>query len=83
MCAKVAQKVLARILPAPRWRVARDVLEVRGMNTSSEWIVYDTQTGQVCGYFSTRKAARRKADRLDTEYGAIRFTVRMVNDRGR
>ena len=38
--------------------------------------VIDIQAGNVMGGYSTRKAASRKADRLDLEHGAIRYSVR-------
>lgn len=40
--------------------------------------VIDRQTGVVMGIYSSRKAATRKADKLDLEYGAIRYTVKAV-----
>ena len=38
--------------------------------------VIDTKTGDVMGIYSSRKRASRKADKLDLEYGAIRYAVR-------
>lgn len=40
--------------------------------------VIDKQTGKVIGSYQDRKRARRKADKLDLEYGAIRYYVREV-----
>ena len=40
--------------------------------------IIDTKTGLTVATASTRRAARRKADRLDLEYGAIRYAVRFV-----
>lgn len=39
------------------------------------YIVVDTQTGIQVASARTRAGARRKADRLDAAYGAVRFTV--------
>lgn len=38
--------------------------------------VIDRQTGITLSTHKTRRAATRKADRLDNEYGAIRYAVR-------
>jgi len=46
------------------------------MNT--QYQVIDTRTQAVVGTFTTRKAASRKADRLDAQYGAVRYSVRSV-----
>ncbi len=40
--------------------------------------VIDGQTKAVVGTFKTRAAARRRADRLDSEYGACRYFVQVV-----
>lgn len=37
--------------------------------------VIDTQTKYIMGTYSTKRRATRKADKLDLEYGAIRYTV--------
>lgn len=37
--------------------------------------VIDRQTGDVVATYHSRKAATRKADKLDLEYGAIRYRV--------
>jgi len=42
--------------------------------------IFDCKTGHSIGVAKTRKAAQRKADRLDAEYGAVRYTVRLVDD---
>ena len=47
------------------------------MNAISYQVI-DIQTKQVVATCSTRKAASRKADKLDLAYGAIRYTVRSV-----
>lgn len=39
--------------------------------------VIDRQTGAVVGVYATRIKARRRADKLDLEYGAIRYAVRV------
>lgn len=41
--------------------------------------VIDNRTGQLVGTYSTAKRARRKADKLDLVYGAIRYSVRFVD----
>ena len=40
--------------------------------------VVDLQTKNVVREFNRKMAARRCADRMDLEYGAIRYTVKMV-----
>jgi hypothetical protein len=41
--------------------------------------VFDRQTGLVVGStYKTRKAARRRADKLDLNYGSIRYGCRLV-----
>jgi hypothetical protein len=44
------------------------------MNTTYQ--VIDIRTNEVVATRSTRKAARRLADKLDLEYGAIRYSVK-------
>lgn len=38
--------------------------------------VIDLQTGKVVGTYKSRRMATRKADKLDLEYGAIRYAVK-------
>jgi hypothetical protein len=47
--------------------------------------VIDSKTQQVVGSFKSANAARAKRDRLDAQYGAVRFTVRedVVESSGR
>ena len=40
--------------------------------------VFDKVTGEVKGRRKTRQAARKLADRLDLEYGTIRYGIREV-----
>lgn len=40
--------------------------------------VVDIMTGEVVGSYKNRKRASRKADKLDMEYGAVRYVVRML-----
>lgn len=40
--------------------------------------VIDRQTGAVVGTFKNKQAARNKRDRMDSAYGAVRYTVREV-----
>ena len=40
--------------------------------------VIDNQTQVVMGIYSSLKAAHRRADKLDMEYGAVRYVVRRV-----
>lgn len=42
--------------------------------------VIDRQTQQVVGTFKSKQSARNKRDRLDLQYGAIRYMVREVAD---
>lgn len=45
--------------------------------------VVDNRTGQVISTHTSHKLARRKADRLDLEYGAIRYSVVTVTGTGK
>jgi hypothetical protein len=40
--------------------------------------VFNIRTGEVVTTRSTRKAAQRRADKLDLEYGAINYGVREI-----
>ena len=40
--------------------------------------IIDMQTGAVVGTYATVLRARRRADQLDSEHGAIRYAVRPV-----
>lgn len=42
----------------------------------STYQVYDPKTGDVISEHTTSKGARRKADKLDSEYGAVRYGVK-------
>ena len=42
------------------------------------YIVIDTKTGATVARLATAKAARAKRDRLDSQYGAVRYAVREV-----
>jgi hypothetical protein len=42
--------------------------------------VIDRQTGNVMGTYSSRTSASRKADKLDLEYGAIRYAVKAIEN---
>ena len=46
------------------------------MSETKRFQVVDSRTGTVMGSYSSRKMASRKADKLDLEYGAIRYAVR-------
>ena len=42
-----------------------------------QWEIVDHQTGSRVGKpYNNLKAAHRKADKLDTEHGAVRYSVR-------
>jgi len=45
----------------------------------TKYQVIDNQTGYVVGTYSSRKLASRKADKLDLQYGAIRYGVKAIN----
>lgn len=45
---------------------------------TNKFQVIDSKTGDVVGTYGSRKAASRKADKLDLEYGAIRYAVKAV-----
>ena len=49
-------------------------------NVKHGYNIFDCKTGQSIGVAKSRKAAQRKADHLDSEYGAVRYTVRLVDD---
>jgi hypothetical protein len=38
----------------------------------------DNQTKKVIKVFNNRASASRKADKLDLEYGAIRYTIHII-----
>ena len=40
--------------------------------------VIDLHTKTIVGTYDTRKAASRRADKLDQAYGATRYTVRVI-----
>jgi hypothetical protein len=42
--------------------------------------VIDIRTGEIVGSYKSRKLADRKADKLDMEYGAVRYVVRFTNE---
>jgi hypothetical protein len=42
--------------------------------------VLDIRTREVLGTYKTRASARRKADSLDLEYGAIRCSVEAIGE---
>jgi len=42
---------------------------------ASHYLIRDTRTGRTMSSHATRKSASRKADRLDREYGAVRYVV--------
>lgn len=44
-------------------------------NKQMTYQVIDIRTKDIMGSYSTRKAASRKADKLDLQYGAIRYAV--------
>jgi hypothetical protein len=43
--------------------------------------IIDTHTNRVVGVYTNRIRAYRKADRLDSEYGAIRYAVKVEEKR--
>lgn len=45
---------------------------------SNVYQVIDRKTNTVVGTYDNRKAASRRADKLDLAYGAIRYTVRVI-----
>lgn len=44
----------------------------------TRYAVIDRHTGMAVGNYGDRKRARRRADKLDLAYGAIRYGVREV-----
>ena len=49
------------------------------MENTQRYQVIDNQTKLVMGTRKTRKAASRLADKLDLQYGAIRYSVQAVS----
>lgn len=45
---------------------------------SNVYQVIDCQTNTIVGTYDNRKAASRRADKLDLAYGAVRYTVRVI-----
>jgi hypothetical protein len=43
--------------------------------------VVDRKTNKVVGTYSSKVRARSKADKLDLEYGAYRYSTRIVPDK--
>lgn len=51
--------------------------------TSPLWIIWDLrEQRQVGKSYGDRRRATRRADKLDLEYGAIRYQVRKLNPEG-
>lgn len=46
------------------------------------YLVVDARTGKIVGSAYTLKSAHRKADKLDRQYGAVRYTVRHIDPDG-
>ena len=47
---------------------------------ATKYHLIDNQTKRLIKVFNNRAAASRKADKLDLEYGAIRYNVRPIFD---
>lgn len=47
-------------------------------NAPTRFAVIDRQTGGTVGSYGDRKRARSRANKLDLQYGAIRYLVREV-----
>lgn len=47
-------------------------------NTNVKYQIVDARTGQVVKEFSNKKRAWNKADKMDQEYGAVRYIVKTV-----
>lgn len=45
----------------------------------TKYQVIDNVTKAVQGTYATRKRARSRADKLDLQYGAIRYSVQTIN----
>lgn len=53
--------------------------DVCGYGVDMTYIIIDTLTGQQVGKpYTQRNRARARADRLDNQYGAVRYAVRAV-----
>ena len=46
------------------------------MKNNKQYQVINIRTKDVVGSYSTRKAAQRRADKMDLEYGAINYAVK-------
>lgn len=46
--------------------------------TPSSYQVYDTQTGEIMGTYQNLSKAQNKADKLDNEYGAYRYSIKKI-----
>lgn len=44
------------------------------------YIIVDTKTQQTVAHCATRVRAMNKADKLDLEYGAVRYVIRYVGN---
>jgi len=47
----------------------------------AKYQVTDNHTGHVIGLYNTLKRASHKADKLDNEYGAVRYSTKRVEDK--
>lgn len=48
------------------------------MTTATRYELIDSRTGAVIGTYRSRTRAYARADRMDAEYGAVRYVVRPV-----
>ncbi len=55
---------------------SRELRAAKAAVAEPTYQVYDPQTGDVMSSHTTRKGARRRADKLDLEYGGVRYGVR-------
>jgi len=58
--------------------VAHPVIDEADKARPTHYEIWDNRERQVVGRYSDRVRASRRADRLDNEYGAIRYIVRAV-----
>ena len=49
------------------------------MTNQAAYTIIDTQTGDTVCCFASRQCARRAADRLDLAYGAVRYSVKVID----
>jgi hypothetical protein len=55
-----------------------EFLTEQGEARPAAYLVIDSRNGRTVGRYSDRRRARARADKLDLDYGAIRYRVRTL-----